>query len=379
MDLMFDALTLAESALFVSNPNPRVGCVLVSASGEVIGRGATEAAGKAHAEVVALRQASAQGASTEGATAFVTLEPCSHHGRTPPCCDALIAAGVARVVVATLDPNPVVAGNGIARLRDAGISVEVLAHDSTASQAARTLNIGFFSRMIRKRPWVRLKLAASLDGKTALPDGQSQWITSKEARADGHAWRARACRVLSGVGTVLADDPMLDVRAVVTPRQPHLVVVDSRLRTPTSARMFQASEQGSERTVTLVHGAKAAPATAATLEAAGARLLSMPSPQDQVDLEALIHWLGTEGETNELHVEAGPTLSGALLSAGLVDELLLYQAPLILGPGLPLVDLPVLPSLSDAQRLDVQDLQSVGPDIRLLARFPGSDAFLTAN
>ena len=226
---MLLALSKAAESLCLSNPNPRVGCVVDCAGGEVFSTGHTQRAGGPHAEVMALRDARERGISVAGATAYVTLEPCSHHGRTPPCCDALIDAGVARVVVATLDPNPLVAGRGVDRLRAAGIEVEVLPPNTEASRASRELNIGFFSRMIRKTPWVRMKMAASLDGITALPDGTSQWITGEAARTDGHAWRARACAVLTGIGTVLEDDPMLDVRLVETPRQPHLVVVDLSL------------------------------------------------------------------------------------------------------------------------------------------------------
>ncbi|WP_353393968.1 bifunctional diaminohydroxyphosphoribosylaminopyrimidine deaminase/5-amino-6-(5-phosphoribosylamino)uracil reductase RibD [Hydrogenophaga sp. 5NK40-0174] len=381
------AIEFAERTQHVPSPNPRVGCVLISASNALIGEGATEAAGSAHAEVVALRNARALGHDTQGATAYVTLEPCSHHGRTPPCCDALIAAGVAKVVVATLDPNPLVAGSGVERLRSAGIDVEVLPVSHPVAIAAKELNIGFFSRMVRKRPWVRMKLACSLDGKTALPDGESQWITSPEARADGHAWRARACRVLTGVGTVLADDPMLDVRDFVTPRQPHLVVVDSQRRTPASARLFGPSAQGSPRQVTLVGSASGAAARngmgstpPAEEQAQQNQLIShldLPSPDGKVDLHALMAWLGGEGETNELHVEAGPTLSGALLCAGLVDELLVYQAPVVLGPGLPLLSLPALDKLANARRMQFSDVTQIGPDLRLQVRFAGNDAFLS--
>ncbi|MDO8250784.1 MAG: bifunctional diaminohydroxyphosphoribosylaminopyrimidine deaminase/5-amino-6-(5-phosphoribosylamino)uracil reductase RibD, partial [Rhodoferax sp.] len=223
--LIDQAQHLADQGLMLTSPNPSVGCVITSAGGAVIGQGHTQRAGEPHAEVMALRDASAQGHCVKGATAYVTLEPCSHHGRTPPCCDALIAAGIGKVVVSIEDPNPLVAGQGIARLRAAGIEVEV----GPGAAESRELNIGFFSRMIRKTPWVRMKMAASLDGTTALANGQSQWITSPEARADGHAWRARASAVLTGIGTVLQDNPRLDVREVATPRQPHLVVVDSRL------------------------------------------------------------------------------------------------------------------------------------------------------
>src|SRR6218665_3909584 len=223
-----EALDLAPQVLYRTSPNPRVGCVIADAAGVVIGRGSTGPAGSAHAEIMALRNAAAGGHSGRGATAYVTLEPCSHHGRTGPCCDALVAAGIAKVVASLTDPNPLVAGQGFARLRAAGVAVQV----GPSAQGARELNVGFFSRMLRHRPWVRMKLAASLDGVTALADGSSQWITGPAARADGHAWRARACALLTGIGTVLADDPRLDVRALHTERQPALVLLDSALRVP---------------------------------------------------------------------------------------------------------------------------------------------------
>jgi len=236
-----EALNQAINGLTLSDPNPRVGCVIVDARGQVLGQGHTQRVGGPHAEVMALRAAQEHGHDVRGATAFVTLEPCSHFGRTPPCCDALVAAGLAKVIVACQDPNPLVAGQGMARLRAAGIDVQLLPPDDPHAIAMRELNIGFFSRMLRGLPWVRLKIAASLDGTSALANGASQWITSAEARADGHAWRARACAILTGVGTVLADDPRLDVRGIAMPRQPHVAVLDSHLRTPPDANIFIAS------------------------------------------------------------------------------------------------------------------------------------------
>jgi diaminohydroxyphosphoribosylaminopyrimidine deaminase/5-amino-6-(5-phosphoribosylamino)uracil reductase len=233
------ALQLARSALGTTSPNPSVGCVLTGAAGQTLGEGHTQRAGGPHAEIIALRDAAAKGHDVRGATAWVTLEPCSHHGRTGPCCDALVAAGIRRVVASLADPNPLVAGQGFGRLRAAGIEVEV----GAGADEARELNIGFFSRMERQLPWVRLKAAASLDGRTALDNGQSQWITSKAARVDGHAWRARACAILTGVGTVLQDNPRLDVRHVQTPRQPRLVIVDSQLNTPPDAELFSPSRE----------------------------------------------------------------------------------------------------------------------------------------
>lgn len=329
------ALALAERAIGLSDPNPRVGCVILSPEGHMLGSGHTQAAGHAHAEVMALREAAAQGNELRGATAFVTLEPCSHHGRTPPCCDALIAAGVARVVVAVQDPNPLVAGQGLARLRAAGIEIELA--PANIAEAATELNIGFFSRMQRGRPFVRLKSAISLDGRTALPDGRSQWITGPAARTDGHAWRRRAGAVLTGIGTVLADDPRLDVRLVDTANQPLRVVLDPKGRLQPSARILLPPGD------TLVIG--------------GGR----------ADLPQLLVDLAQRG-INELHVEAGPTLSGAFLDAGLVDELLVYQAPLLIGAGRPLAELAPLRDLAGARRWRLVDTVPVGPDLRLRLR-----------
>jgi diaminohydroxyphosphoribosylaminopyrimidine deaminase/5-amino-6-(5-phosphoribosylamino)uracil reductase len=329
------ALSLAAEAIGLSDPNPRVGCVILGADGAELGAGHTQAAGQAHAEVMALRDAAVRGQDVRGATAFVTLEPCSHHGRTPPCCDALIAAGISRVVVAIEDPNPQVAGQGLARLRAAGIAVELA--DDAAAPAARELNIGFFSRMQRGRPFVRLKSAISLDGRTALPDGRSQWITGEAARTDGHAWRKRAGAVLTGIGTVLADDPRLDVRLVASARQPLRIVLDPQGRLPATARILQPPGQ------TRVIG------------------------PGRADLPALLAELGAQG-INELHVEAGPTLSGAFIDAGLVDELLIYQAPMLIGEGRPLAALSPLAGLGDARRWRLVESLPVGPDLRLRLR-----------
>lgn len=329
------ALALAAEAIGLTDPNPRVGCVLLAADGRELGAGHTQPAGQAHAEVMALRDAAARGHDVRGAIAIVTLEPCSHHGRTPPCCDALIAAGVGRVVVAVQDPNPQVAGQGIARLRAAGIAVELA--DAATADAARELNIGFFSRMQRGRPFVRLKSAVSLDGRTALPDGRSQWITGEAARADGHAWRRRAGAVLTGIGTVLADDPRLDVRLVPTAKQPLRLVLDPQGRLPPGARILQPPGE--------------------------ARVIG----PGRADLPALLDDLGREG-INELHVEAGPVLSGAFLAAGLIDELLVYQAPLLIGEGRPLATLPALPGLAQAQRWRLVEALPVGEDLRLRLR-----------
>ncbi len=320
--LMTQALELASADLTLSSPNPRVGCVLANADGQVIGQGHTQRAGGPHAEIMALRDAIARGHSVVGTTAYVTLEPCSHHGRTGPCCDALIAAGINKVVASITDPNPLVSGQGFERLRAAGIEVQV----GPGASQSRELNIGFFSRMIRKTPWVRMKIAASVDGKTALLDGTSQWITSDAARADGHAWRARACAILTGVGTVLHDDPRLDVRLATTERQPQLVIADSGLKTPLSAHIFIAGRALS------IYAAATNGRKQRALRDQGARIVVLSDGHGKVDLAAMLHDLARQ-EVNELHVEAGPRLNGALIQAGLVDEFVIYLAPKMIGQG----------------------------------------------
>ncbi|AVP57319.1 bifunctional diaminohydroxyphosphoribosylaminopyrimidine deaminase/5-amino-6-(5-phosphoribosylamino)uracil reductase RibD [Pulveribacter suum] len=361
------ALELAAQALFLSSPNPRVGCVIAAPGGQVLGQGFTQQAGGPHAEVVALRDAAARGFDVRGATAYVTLEPCSHHGRTGPCCDALAQAGIARVVASIADPNPLVAGQGFARLQAAGIEVEV----GPGAQQSRELNIGFFSRMVRGLPWVRMKAAASLDGVTALANGASQWITSPEARADGHAWRARACAVLTGTGTVLHDDPRLDVREVATPRQPRLVVVDSHLQTPAHARLLDVPQ----REVLIYTAAPTGAAGAAALQARGAAVVSLPDAQGQVDLPALLRDLAARG-VNELHLEAGQRLNGAFIRGGLVDEVLLYLAPVLLGSGAQgIAQWGPLTGLAQGLPLRLLGAEQRGPDLRLLARVTGRDAF----
>jgi diaminohydroxyphosphoribosylaminopyrimidine deaminase/5-amino-6-(5-phosphoribosylamino)uracil reductase len=358
------ALQLARQARLAPPPNPAVGCVLALPDGTVLGVGATQRAGSAHAEVMALRDAAARGQDVRGATAWVTLEPCAHQGRTGPCCDALVAAGVARVVASLPDPNPLVAGQGFERLRAAGITVEI----GPGAVESRELNIGFFSRMVRKTPWVRLKVAASLDGKTALEHGSSQWITSPEARADGHAWRARACAVLTGIGTVLEDNPRLDVRDVETPRQPHLVVVDSRLETPLDAKLFIPGRQ------LFIYAALSHPARQAALESRGATVIQMPGPGGKVDLAAMLRDLAVR-EVNELHVEAGHKLNGSLVREGLVDEFLVYLAPKLLGHGRDMASLGPLEDLAGAVPLAFRDVDRVGPDLRIMARVAGRDSF----
>jgi len=362
------ALGLAAQALFLSSPNPRVGCVITAPDGRLLGEGFTQQAGGPHAEVVALRAAQAAGNDVRGATAYVTLEPCAHQGRTGPCCDALIAAGIGKVVASIEDPNPLVAGQGFARLRAAGVTVEV----GPGAAAARELNIGFFSRMVRGTPWVRIKVAASLDGTTALHNGASQWITSPAARADGHAWRARACAVLTGIGTVLADDPVLNVREVATPRQPQLVVVDSRLQTPLDASLFIVYRACTIYAAGTFDAEFAARKSA--LEARGATVVHLPGAEGKVDLPAMLRDLAARG-VNELHVEAGHRLNGALVRAGLVDELLLYLAPKLLGPGRGMADMGPLEVLAQGLQLQFQGVERVGPDLRVLARVVGRDTF----
>jgi len=352
-EFMARALRLAELGLYSSTPNPRVGCVIVK-DGAVVGEGWHRHAGEAHAEIHALHAA---GAQARGATAYVTLEPCSHHGRTPPCAEALIAAGVARVVAAMQDPNPQVSGRGLALLRDAGIVVDF----GVLGGEAQELNIGFVSRMTRGRPWLRLKLAASLDGKTALENGASQWITGPEARQDGHRWRARACAIMSGIGTVRDDDPLLNVRGVETERQPLKVVLDSRLELPLDAKLL---EGGGVLVACAIDDA----GRSAALRQSGAEVLCLPNPEGKVDLPELMLELGRRG-INEVHVEGGSRLNGALLTAGLVDEFLIYLAPCLIGHAARgIFDMPALESLAGKAQLAIHDLRMLGPDVRILAR-----------
>ena len=340
------ALALAEKGLFSTSPNPRVGCVLARGE-DVVGEGWHEAAGAPHAEANAL---AAAGSAARGASAFVTLEPCNHHGRTPPCAEALVQAGVARVVAAIRDPNPE-ARRGGETLAAAGIRFE----HGLLQDEAHELNLGFFSRLGRGRPWVRMKIAATLDGRTALADGRSQWITGTEARVDGHRWRARACAVLTGIGTVKADDPRLTVREVATSRQPLRVVVDSRLEIPGSARILQGGN-------TLVFCAR--PGTAP----GGAETIALANPQGKVDLPKMLEQLARRG-VNELHVEAGFRLNGSLLREGCVDELLLYLNPSLLGDGAQgMFDLPPFAALEARPKLSIRSVERVGDDLRILAR-----------
>lgn len=354
---MHEALRLANAAIGLSEPNPRVGCVLVAPDGRVIGRGHTQQAGGPHAEVMALRDALARGESARGATAHVTLEPCSHHGRTPPCCDALIEAGIARLVMAIEDPFPRVAGQGALMLRAAGIEVI----EGELAEEARELNIGFFSRIQRGRPWVRLKAAVSLDGRTALSNGVSQWITGAAARADGHAFRKRAGAVLTGAGTVHEDNPRLDVRLVATVLQPRRVIVDSRLETPPASRILD------EPGCALIYAAAPDAARRAALEARGAEIALVPGASGKVDLHAMLADLAARG-VNELHIEAGHKLNGSFVREGLVDEFLIYMAPKLIGLGRELAAFGPLERLQESLALRFVSVTPIGDDLRIIAR-----------
>jgi len=366
-DFMRLALAAAQKSIYLSNPNPRVGCVIVKA-GKVIGTGFTQQVGYAHAEIEALAEARKHSADLSGSTMYVSLEPCCHQGRSPPCTQTIIAAKPARVVIAMQDPNPLVGGNGIQQLIAAGIQVEC----GLLEEEAVALNPGFISRMTRHLPWVRLKVAASLDGKTALPNGQSQWITGAAAREDGHHWRAQACAILTGVGTIKDDDASLTVRAVSTVRQPKRIIIDSKLDIALTAAVLKpfASQPTSIKDggAMVVCGAITGDAQLAKrmqLQAQGIEVISMPNSMGKVDLPALMRYLATECEMNEIHVEAGYKLNGSLLREGCVDELLVYLAPTLLGSGLGIANLPELISL--AQRTDWKriDLSVFEPDIRL--------------
>ncbi|MNR84383.1 Riboflavin biosynthesis protein RibD [compost metagenome] len=350
------ALELAAKGMFTTTPNPRVGCVIAKEN-KVIGSGYTQPVGHAHAEVQALNDAAKRGFDVSGATVYVTLEPCSHHGRTPPCADALINARVARVVAAIADPNPLVAGQGLAKLEAAGIQVTC----GVLEQEAREMNIGFLSRMQRGKPWVRLKSAASLDGMTALHNGISQWITGDEARADGHYWRARACAILTGIGTVMEDDPQLNVRAIDTPRQPLRIVIDSHLQISPHARVLSGGG-------TLIVAAQANLEREQPLRDLGHEVIVVPNSGGKVDLAALMLELGRR-QINELHVEAGFKLNGSLIREGCVDELLVYLAPSLLGDAQRMFNLPPLESLEHKKNLNFHEVKQIGADLRILARF----------
>ena len=357
---MSEALAEAQKALYLSSPNPRVGCVIVK-DGQVIGRGFTQKVGSAHAEVQALANAKSLGNDPTGSTIYVTLEPCNHTGRTPPCVDALIAAKPNTIFVAMSDPNPLVAGAGLERLKVAGIKV----YCGLMESEAQALNLGFISRMTRGLPWVRMKIAASLDGKTALPDGRSQWITGPLARADGHHWRAQACAIVTGVGTVKEDDPTLNVRDVQTERQPWRVIVDSKLETPTTAKILNDADQSGVMIVCASLDSVDMQAKAKAFEGRGIQVIAMANANGKVDLPALFSYLAKEREMNEIHVEAGFKLNGSLLREGCVDELLLYYAPFLMGEGIGMANVSPLSSLDVRENWKVIDHSLFGSDLRL--------------
>lgn len=357
---MSEALAEAQKALYLPNPNPRVGCILVK-EGLEIGRGHTQRAGGPHAEVQALADAKARGFDPIGSTVYVTLEPCNHVGRTPPCVEALIAAKPARVVMAMTDPNPLVFGKGLERLKAAGIAVDCGLMESEA----RALNQGFISRMTRGLPWVRMKIAASLDGKTALPNGESQWITGPLARADGHHWRAQACAVLTGVGTVKEDDPTLNVRDVPTERQPWKIIVDSKLETPLNAKVVSNSEESGVILVCASLDSQESQVKVKAFEAQGIEVLVMANSHGKVDLPKLFAYLAQERHMNEIHVEAGFKLNGSLLREDCVDELVLYYAPFFIGEGIGMANVSSLVALDQAQNWQIIDQGQIGPDLRI--------------
>jgi diaminohydroxyphosphoribosylaminopyrimidine deaminase/5-amino-6-(5-phosphoribosylamino)uracil reductase len=357
---MSEALAQAQKALYLSNPNPRVGCVIVR-DGKVIGSGFTQAVGMAHAEVQALANAKTLGNDVAGSTIYVTLEPCSHTGRTPPCVDALITAKPAKVIVAMSDPNPLVAGKGLEKLRAAGIEVQC----GLLESEAQALNRGFIFRMTRGLPWVRMKIAASLDGKTAMPDGQSQWITGPLARADGHHWRAQACAIVTGVGTVKEDDPSLNVRDVDTQRQPVRIIIDSKLDTPPTAKILQNPDPSGVMIICASLDSVEMQAKAKIFEGRGIEVIAMANAFGKVDLPALFSYLAKEREMNEIHIESGFKLNGSMLREDCVDELLLYYAPFLMGEGIGMANVGLMNSLGNRQNWQIIDQAIFGPDLRL--------------
>lgn len=354
---MAEAIALAKAGLYTTSPNPRVGCVIVN-NGVVVGRGAHLKAGEAHAEVFALQEA---GKLSVDATVYVTLEPCSHQGKTAPCADAVIKANVSRVVVAMQDPNPLVSGQGIASLRAHGIQVDV----SCMEHEATILNAGFIKRMTQKMPFVRTKIAASLDGKTALNNGQSQWITGEEARLDVQFWRAQSCAIVTGIGTVLADNPSLNVRLPNSERQPLRVIVDSQLQTPSYAQLLQ---NITEFNPLLIVYAQDKNERAVSLKATGATLIALPMEDSiKVDLTALMAHLAMRG-INEVLLEAGQKLNGGFLQAGLIDAYILYYAPKFMGHGArAMFNIEELTNMQSLPTIKIDDVMLVGKDIRVIA------------
>ena len=357
---MAEALAEAHKALYLANPNPRVGCVIVK-DGQVIGRGFTQQVGGPHAEIQALADTKLNGFDPKDSNIYVTLEPCNHTGRTPPCVDALLTAKPAKVIVAMVDPNPLVAGKGLERLKAAGIEVQCGLMESEA----QALNRGFLSRMTRGLPWVRLKIAASLDGKTALPNGQSQWITGSLARADGHHWRAQACAIVTGVGTVKEDNPTLNVREVETQRQPWRIIIDSKLETPLDAKILNNSSESGVMIVCAKISDSDTQEKVKILESRGIEVLTMSNEFGKVDLPKLFAYLAQERRMNEIHIEAGFKLNGSMLREDCVDELLLYYAPFFMGEGIGMANTTPLDSLQSRQDWKIIDQSLVGSDLRL--------------
>jgi diaminohydroxyphosphoribosylaminopyrimidine deaminase/5-amino-6-(5-phosphoribosylamino)uracil reductase len=354
---MREALDLAKLAYGISDPNPRVGCLIVK-NNQIIGKGFTQAAGSHHAEVMALQDAASQGHNPEGGTAFVTLEPCCHFGKTPPCTQAFIAAKLARVIIAAKDPNPLVFGKGIQELQAQGIDVQT----GLFEQEAMMHNLGFMKRMRNGLPWVRLKIAASLDGVTALPNGQSQWITSELARADGHRWRAQSNILLTGIGTILADNPQLNVRGVHVTNQPVRAIIDSRLDIPLDANILH---NGSAVIFCAEIDSAKSTEKMALLNDMNIPVVQMPNPMGKVDLPAVLRYLAAEYSANEVHIEAGYKLNGSLIREHCVDELLFYLAPQLLGTGAGLANVGPLNALSEGYSWKFIDQERIGDDLRL--------------
>jgi len=354
---MQQSLDLASLARTICQPNPRVGCVIVK-DNALLGQGYTQAPGNHHAEIMALEDAKKQGYPVFGATAYVTLEPCCHYGKTPPCTDTLIKSGIRRIVIAGLDPNPLVAGKGIKTLQDAGIEIEV----GLLNQKAEQENIGFMKRMRLGLPWVRLKIAASLDSITALPNGKSKWITGPLARQDGHLWRAQASVLLTGGGTVLADDPELNVRGIEIPNQPLRVIVDSHLETPLQSKILRNGK------TLIAYAALSSDHSLKTQDALlnmGVELIHLPNQNGKVDLLKLLQYLATVHQANEVHVEAGSKLNGSLIRENCVDELLIYLAPKLLGQGLSITNLGPLFDIPEGPEWEWLEQKVIGPDLRL--------------
>ena len=349
------AIDMASDLPSTVSPNPLVGCVIVK-DGQIIGKGRTRPPGGNHAEIEALFDAARNGFDPMGSTVYVSLEPCPHFGLTPPCTDELIQAGVSVVVAGSIDPDPRVSGKGFSQLDNAGVQVI----SGVLEKEVREINAGFFSRMERGRPWVRMKIAASLDGRTALGNGQSQWISSEDSRRDAHLWRARTDAMLTGSGTVWSDDPQLTARGVEVSSQPRRVILDSRLRTSPRAKVL--ADDGA-----WIFCARAEEEKASDLRANGAEIIVAPNESGMVDLDEVMRELGKR-QINEVLVEAGSILNGALLQAGLVDELLIYLAPSIIGSGLPMFALPELASLNERRLLEFTDVSRVGKDLRIIAR-----------